>query len=693
MNITVPENKPPHQDVASYTLDNNANAPFYTMDFEKLSLNNAHSDQLYNFDEASNNDIIDSYDTPPDDASPNRHTNTIYTDSTIIMKPDDVVSTSRSNTSSLISQQESLKSDSNNANRNSSPIGTPTMIASSLQNSPARPSGSPSLQHSPSFRPNLSPSIRPINNASPSLQHSPSIRPNNGSFQPYPSQNAPIQYNNGMAPPPPPIHMGTPQMRPNYYNNNNLSRQPTGFYSERPQQQYYYRPGAPPPQQMMPPQYPNQRPPPNQNYYNPNYPQQQQPMRPWNNFSTQDANYLSDSSVSVANTAGKKQKKSQFPPFTKENLEIYRNNAKNTTDPKASLDLAKFLVEGSNQLQGDDQDPKRTKRAREAMFSEAQKIVKKLANHAGMGKQGYPEAQFYLANCYGTGAMGLQVDAEKAFSLYVQGSKQNHPGCTFRAAVCYEVGAGTKKDKSHAMTYYRKAANLGDVTAMFKLGMILLKGLLHQPKNPREGISWLKRAAQQADDEHPHALHELGLCYEKEGIPSVIPDVNYARELFTQAAQYGYAPSQFKLGLAYENGFLNCPVDPRRSIAWYSKAAEQGDVEAEFALSGWYLTGAEGVLPQNDKEAYLWARKAADRGSAKAEYAVGYYTETGTGVPQNLEEAKRWYMRAAAQNYRKAMQRLTELKYGGARPQQRRQHTRDGNNTSSNSKDSECNIM
>jgi hypothetical protein len=47
-------------------------------------------------------------------------------------------------------------------------------------------------------------------------------------------------------------------------------------------------------------------------------------------------------------------------------------------------------------------------------------------------------------------------------------------------------------------------------------------------------------------------------------------------------------------------------------------------------------------------------------------------------------------MRAAAQNYRKATQRLTELKYG--RPQQRRvSHTRDGNHTSSNSKD--CTIM
>jgi TPR repeat protein len=44
---------------------------------------------------------------------------------------------------------------------------------------------------------------------------------------------------------------------------------------------------------------------------------------------------------------------------------------------------------------------------------------------------------------------------------------------------------------------------------MYKMGMILLKGLLGQAKNPREGISWLKRAADRADAENPHALHEL----------------------------------------------------------------------------------------------------------------------------------------------------------------------------------------
>ncbi|KAI8081787.1 uncharacterized protein BX664DRAFT_238124, partial [Halteromyces radiatus] len=365
-------------------------------------------------------------------------------------------------------------------------------------------------------------------------------------------------------------------------------------------------------------------------------------------------------------------------PPTMENLQRFRAEAQASNDPKKMLDLAKYMMEVVTVVYAanESKDPKRARKIKEALTTEAQKIVKKLTTSgSGLGKSGgYPEALFYLADCYGSGKLGLVVDVDKAFSLYLQGSKQSHPACTYRVAVCYEVGAGTKKDNAHAIQFFRKAANLGDGRAMYKLSMILLRGTLGQPRNPREGMSWLERAATQADEDHPQPIHDLGVAFEKEGIPSVIPDPNYARDLFTRAALYGYAPSQFKLGLAYENGFLHCPIDPRRSIAWYSKAAEQGDLESELALSGWYLTGAEGVLQQSDAEAYLWARKAADRGYAKAEYAVGYYTETGVGVKQSLDDARKWYMRAAAQNNRRAMQRLAELKKHG-NMQQRRKHT------------------
>lgn len=151
--------------------------------------------------------------------------------------------------------------------------------------------------------------------------------------------------------------------------------------------------------------------------------------------------------------------------------------------------------------------------------------------------------------------------------------------------------------------------------------------------------------------------------YEKGDAPSgIIQNEQFAKELFTKAAKLHYVPSQFRLGYAYEYGTLGCPVDPRRSIAWFSRGAERGDPECELSLSGWYLTGSEDTLVQNDREAYLWGRKAAEKGLAKAEFAVGYFYETGIGTTADIEEAKKWYKRAAAQGQTKAQDRLLAMK-------------------------------
>lgn len=380
------------------------------------------------------------------------------------------------------------------------------------------------------------------------------------------------------------------------------------------------------------------------------------------------------SAVSVSSVA------SSGPPITKASVDEYRQRIKADPDPEAQFNFAKYLIEAAKKINSSSSaDEKTAKKYRDALLAESVKLIKRLATQGGgLGKPAYADAQFFLANCLGNGSLGLQVDHEKAYNLYVQASKQNHSAATYRTAVCNEVGAGTRRDHARAVLFYRKASALGDTAGMYKLGMILLNGLLGQQRNPKEALAWLRRAASQADEDNPHALHELGLLYEKpppisvaaaslgskaaaaqghpapppgQPLPTIVPfDPGQAREFFTQAAQYGYPPSQFKLGCCYEYGSLTCPVDPRRSIAWYTRAAERGDAEAELALSGWYLTGSEGVLKQSDSEAYLWARRAANKGLAKAEYAVGYYSEVGIGVKQDGEEAKRWYMRAAGES-------------------------------------------
>ncbi|KAJ5229170.1 hypothetical protein N7489_009878 [Penicillium chrysogenum] len=361
-------------------------------------------------------------------------------------------------------------------------------------------------------------------------------------------------------------------------------------------------------------------------------------------------------------------------PVTIEEIQRLQQQARaNPSDQKTQLLLAQKLVEASTVLVGDNSrlDPKSKAKAKEKYVLDAHKILKKLVS------AGYSEAQFFLADCHGEGRMGLEVDPKEAFSLYHSAAKQGHAQSAYRVAVCCEIGqeegGGTKRDPFKAVQWYKRAAALGDTPAMYKMGMINLKGLLGQARNPREGISWLKRAADRADEENPHALHELALMYQNAGGNDIIVrDEQYASQLFHQAAELGYKFSQFRLGAAYEYGLMGCPIDNRTSIIWYTRAAAQGEHQSELALSGWYLTGSEGILQQNDTEAYLWARKAATAGLAKAEYAMGYFTEVGIGATPNLEDAKRWYWRAAAQGFPKARERLEDLKKGGSRMQKTR---------------------
>ncbi|KAK5145368.1 hypothetical protein LTR32_002878 [Rachicladosporium monterosium] len=311
-----------------------------------------------------------------------------------------------------------------------------------------------------------------------------------------------------------------------------------------------------------------------------------------------------------------------------------------------------------------------TAKNREKYVFEAHKHIKKAAS------AGYPDAQFYLADCYGQGLLGLEVDTKEAFNMYQAAAKQGHPQAAYRTAVCCEMGpeegGGTRKDYAKAVQWYRRAAALGDIPAMYKLGIILLKGLLGQPRNVSESVTWLKRAAERADKDNPHALHELGTLYESSNTtPDVraklLADDTYARELYLQAAALNYKFSQFRLGQAYEYGSLGIAIDHRASISWYSKAAAQGEHQAELALSGWYLTGAEGILGQSDTEAFLWARKAAgaEPPAGKALFAMGYFSEMGIGCAVSGEEARRWYGRAAAYKFPKALERLEELKKSG----------------------------
>ncbi|OMJ20017.1 Chitin synthase regulatory factor 3 [Smittium culicis] len=326
------------------------------------------------------------------------------------------------------------------------------------------------------------------------------------------------------------------------------------------------------------------------------------------------------------------------------------------------LEATMHLIENSEYLLPDPRSSTRMSNYRKTTRQNAIKALKSFCKgKIGSKKNSLTsQAQFYLGSLYSVGKY-IDKSLEKAFELYLSSSKLNHPDAMYRTAVCYEVGAGVKANHHRSLQYYRKSAASGHTRAMYKLGMILLDGLLGTQAQPREAINWLKRAADNDTEKSSHALHELARCYESREIPGLINDLGYSKELYTKAAKMGFLPSIRRLAIAYEYGELGCSYDPRKSIGWNTRAAEQKDPESELALSGWYLTGAPPFLEQNDYQAFLWAEKAAKHGSVKAMCALGYYYEFGIGTPKSIEDAKMWYENSSSAGYLYAKKRLEQL--------------------------------
>lgn len=84
---------------------------------------------------------------------------------------------------------------------------------------------------------------------------------------------------------------------------------------------------------------------------------------------------------------------------------------------------------------------------------------------------------------------------------------------------------------------------------------------------------------------------------------------------------------------------------------------------ADYKVGYMYDHGEGG--PQNPKAALEWYTKAANKGVAEAQYRLGLLYSSGYGpVEQDIEMAKKWYRKAAAQGFLPAKEALLNLQSG-----------------------------
>ncbi|EGU89251.1 hypothetical protein FOQG_07905 [Fusarium oxysporum f. sp. raphani 54005] len=355
---------------------------------------------------------------------------------------------------------------------------------------------------------------------------------------------------------------------------------------------------------------------------------------------------------------------------TQKTLDMYRANVKKTNDSSIQYSFAIFLISTAQEQGLDFSEPKARKNSPKSqkgrdsptaegsvsspqeLVREARQILQRLAS------AGYPFAQYYLADGFASGLFSKgKEDYNSAFPLFVLAAKHGHAESGYRTALCYEFGWGCRKDPAKAVQFLRTAASKRHPGAMTRLGKACLSGDLGE-KRYREGIKWMKLAAEAADTQYNSAPYQLGCLYENGYGADIFKDDIHAAELFTQAAELGHPEANYRLGDAYEHGLLNCPRDPALSVHFYTGAAERGHAGAMMGLCAWYMVGAPPILEKDEEEAYEWARRSADLGFVKAQYAVGYFTEMGIGCRRDVLEANVWYVKAADAGEERAKQRL-----------------------------------
>ncbi|KAJ3104255.1 copper transport protein ctr1 [Phlyctochytrium planicorne] len=131
-------------------------------------------------------------------------------------------------------------------------------------------------------------------------------------------------------------------------------------------------------------------------------------------------------------------------------------------------------------------------------------------------------------------------------------------------------------------------------------------------------------------------------------------------EEFRLKAENGNKDSQYWMGLQYFNGSSSVDEDLESAFKWLRLSAEGNHPEAHLLLKEIeWLRDGDGKVPFKE---YLGL---AEQGDAMHQLIVGVCYENGKCVPQNFEEAAKWYARSAKSGNNAAQHALGVCYYNG----------------------------
>ncbi len=271
-------------------------------------------------------------------------------------------------------------------------------------------------------------------------------------------------------------------------------------------------------------------------------------------------------------------------------------------------------------------------------------------------EQGEVYAQQFLGDSYRHG-YGVKQDYSKSFGWYQKAAKQGDALSLYEIGRCYYLGFGAEKDYSKAVASWKSASEKGHELAPSYYAYCLLKGVGVSP-NVEEAHQMLIKYAERNGTLIPYknappevlqfeiARYMVGNNWKKlKDEWQVKADVVFG--LVEASAESGYVPAQVRLASIYQNGCSSCHVgvDLENAFHWWQKAADQGDLDAQFHVGKAYMFGLG--VPPNDEQAAQWMIKAAWKNNSRAQYRLAELYEMGRGVTCDSVLALYWFQKCA----------------------------------------------
>lgn len=263
--------------------------------------------------------------------------------------------------------------------------------------------------------------------------------------------------------------------------------------------------------------------------------------------------------------------------------------------------------------------------------------------------------------------VGVDEDKNAAGKAYERAARLGNVHAIFRLGVSHENGWGVEKNLTTAFTLYTAAStnayegaaeaarkievparywdlafNGKDADAQYNLAMCYRAGNCGLTQNMEEAFKLFRMSADQGN---PAALYEAARCYAT-GIGIEKNDTEMNKAVMVSAKK-GYPAALYFVGELYQSG-RSVEFNPTTAHAYYEKAVEVGFPKADERAK------------TIDKIARYW--DAAHRGDVDSQYRLGLCYRDGIQIKRDETMARQWFEKAVAQGQHEAEYALAALR-------------------------------